>query len=80
MIIEELEEVKREVLKLKEELKRLKEERRNARIEELRQTAWPNPLRTSFTQHTSVDIVGRLPDYTRKLKQQSDNCTSSLTR
>jgi hypothetical protein len=39
MIIKELEDLKREVLKLKDELKRLKEEHRNARIQELRQTA-----------------------------------------
>lgn len=39
MGIEELERLKREVLKLKEELRRLKEELRNARIRELRQNA-----------------------------------------
>ena len=39
MIIKELEDLKREVLKLKDELKRLKEEHRNTRIQELRQTA-----------------------------------------
>ena len=37
MIIRELEDVKREVLKLREELKRLKKEHRSARIEQLRQ-------------------------------------------
>ena len=38
MVIKELEDLKREMLKLKEELKRLKEEHRSARIQELRQT------------------------------------------
>lgn len=38
MMIKELEDLKREVLKLKEELKKLKEEHRSARIRELRKT------------------------------------------
>jgi len=62
MIIKELEDVRREVLKLKEELKRLKEEHRRVRIDELRQTASPNPLGISFTRPTPVDVVSRLPD------------------
>jgi hypothetical protein len=52
MIIKELENLKREVLTLKEELKRLKEEHRNARIQELKQTAPLNPLNISSTRYT----------------------------
>ena len=39
MLIQELQDIKREVLRLKEELERLKQELLIARIEELRQTA-----------------------------------------
>lgn len=60
MSITELENLKREVLKLKEELKRLKEEHRSARIQELRQTAPLNPLKISYTRHTPCDRVSRI--------------------
>lgn len=59
MMIKELEDLKREVLKLKEELKRLKEEHRSTRIQELRQTASLNPLKISFTRHTPYEQVSR---------------------
>ena len=56
-MIKELEDLRKEVLKLKEELRRLKEEHRNARIQELRQTASLNPLKISFTRHTPYEQV-----------------------
>ena len=59
MSIKELENLKREVLKLEEELKRLKEEHRSARIQELRQTASLNSLNISFRRHTPYDRVSR---------------------
>lgn len=59
MSIKELENLKREVLKLEEELKRLKEEHRSARIQELRQTASLNSLNISFKRHTPYDQVSR---------------------
>jgi hypothetical protein len=39
MLIKELQDLKREVLRLKEELERLKQELLSARVKELRQTA-----------------------------------------
>ena len=63
MMIKELEDLKRDVLRLKEELKRLKEELRSTRIQELRETASLNPslnpLKISFTRHTPCEHVSQ---------------------
>ena len=62
-MIQELEDLKIEVLRLKGELKRLKEELRGARIQELRETASLNPslnpLKISFIRHTPCEQISQ---------------------